>query len=556
VHDSILRGQIIGNEGMHQSAMAAAAVVLDDPELTPAWLDWIFAPRNSARGDVGWGDLARILEEKVDADGMGSEGAPAYNGIWRRMFRCLSDTIDLYRSYKGRRIRDFPRYRKMFETPVRLIVLGRFIPNIGDNGQTGAPGTGNIKVEELLYAYRTFRDPIFAQMAHFLSDGRSSELHEGIFEAEPEAIKEEIEEVVRRYGPYVPRTEELSAYGLAILRSGAKGSERALSIYYGRNTGHGHRDTLNIELFGYGLNLMPDLGYPEYATKWPPRYEWTANTISHNTVVVDRTKQRPSYSGKSRFVVESGGVSAAEIYADKVYPQTSLYQRTSALVDISESQFYVVDIFRVRGGTECHYSLHGPEGEVSVEGLNLASQAKGTLAGEDIAFGADLGGRENNWENASGFQYLYDVRRDPRPGPIASVEWNVKDTWAILGEPRDIRLRMTLVNPPGEIVLAHGDPPRNKPGNPRRLTYVICAHKGPESTFVTIIEPYSGQSAIREIKREDDDGTISLTIGLASGRTDHIISAPRSGPLGRGFSGRFCVFSEANGQMEQRLLVP
>ena len=36
-------------------------------------------------------------------------------------------------------------------------------------------------------------------------------------------------------------------------------------MYYGRNTGHGHRDTLMLGLYAYGVFLNPDHGYPCFA---------------------------------------------------------------------------------------------------------------------------------------------------------------------------------------------------------------------------------------------------------------------------------------------------
>lgn len=558
VHDGILRRQIAGNEGMHQYAMAQAAIVLDEPGTSDRWLKWLFAPGDLHAGDVGGGNIPGIFETKVDDDGMGNEASPSYNAIWRGRFREIDEVLANYPRYKGPRMTDFPKYRRMFEAPVRLICLDKFVPNIGDAGKTGSPGTGNISVDDLVYAYRTFKDPRFAQMAHYINHGTCDGIRGGIFDAEPESIAGEIAAAVAEHGPYVPRTDHMPAYGLAILRSGSGRNSRALTLYYGRNRGHGHKDTLNIELFGHGLNLMPDLGYPELATATcASRHVWTNNTISHNTVVVDRAKQANSHSGVSRFVVQGEGACAAEVYAEQVYPQTSLYQRTAAMVDITEEDFYVVDIFRVRGGKEHHYSLHGPEGEVETDGLRLAAQRGGTLAGDDIPFQADLGAREP-WSKASGFQYLYDVRRDASPRRSCAVTWTVKDTWKVLDEPKDIRLRINLLSPPGEVVLAHGDPPQNKPGNPRRLTYIVCPNECPDSTFVSVIEPYSGDRSIRSIEREDRGDTVIVTVRLASGRTDYIVSStePRRTVLGaHEFEGRFGILSERGGKVNVALAV-
>lgn len=546
VHDAIMRRQIEGNEGMYQRTMAVAAVVLDEPGTSDKWLDWVFAPGNMRGGDLSGGNLLGLLESVVDADGMGNEASPGYNGIWRNQFRLISEVLERYPRYKGPQLVVLPKYRKMFETPVRLICLDRFIPNIGDTGSTGAPGTGGIRVDDLVYAYQTFKDPLFARMAYYLNGNKSEGMVGGIFDPEPESVAPQVQSEVDKLGPFVPVTENLPAYGLTILRSGSGENARALSLYYGRNTGHGHRDTLNIDLFGLGLSLMPDLGYPEYAYATPRRFVWNGNTVSHNTVVVDNKKQGPSYSGEARFVEHGNGAAAAEVFADKVYPQTSLYQRTIAMVDVSEKDFYLVDVFRVHGGKEYLYSLHGAEGAVATEGLNLVEQIGGTYAGPDVAYAADLGGREKMWADASGFQYLYDVRRAPKPAATAAVTWNVVDTWKVLTQPRDVRLRVNLLSAPGEIALAHGDPPQNKPGNPRRLTYLLSRAKAGDPPFVSVIEPYSDARGVRQIQRLDTQDAVILKVTLKSGRTDYIVSAEKPVTVKLGeyeFAGRFGVVS-------------
>lgn len=557
VHDGILARKIEGNEGMHQNCMAVAAIVLDEPGVTDEWLDWIFADGDVRQGVNTGGNMVRIFSQKVDDDGFGDEASPAYNAIWRTMFGSLSDLLALYPRYTKHQLVDNPSFRKMFEAPVRLTCAQKFSPHIGDTGSTGNPGLASISANDLAHAFRVFGEPRFAQMAHMLNGNKADGLRLDIFDQEPEGIAKEIEATVAKYGPYKLKTDNLPSYGCAILRSGSGSDARALSLYYGRNTGHGHKDTLNIELFAHGLNLMPDLGYPEYATSdCASRIEWTSNTISHNTVVVDRKRQQNQRLGVARFVAEGKGVSAAEVYAAKPYPQTSLYQRTIAMIDVSDKDSYIVDIFRVKGGAHHMYSLHGPEGEVETEGLHLTDQPKGTLAGEDVEPYADLGFVKNGGADATGYQYLYDVRRDSKPTAQPSVTYKVVDTWHVLKEPKDIRLRMTLVDPPGEVILAHGDPPRNKPGNPKNLWYILSPHEASESTFVSVIEPYVGSRLISKIERKDDGDTVTLTITTTSGRVDTIVSALepiKREVAGIELAGRFGVVSKLNGEAELRL---
>ena len=561
VHDGVLVGRISGNEGMHQSTMATAAVVLDEPGTSDKWLDWLFADGDVNHGDPNGGNIKRLFATKVDADGMGGEASPMYNSIWRQLFKVISEVLEVYPKYHGPKITDYAKYKKMFEAPVRLICCDRYVPNIGDCGKVGCPELSGVNLESLVYAYRTFGDPIFARMADYVARLKSTETRGDILDPEPEDTLGPIRAVVKTQGPYVPKTDHLPGYGLAILRSGSGDPEldsgqRALTLYYGRNMGHGHKDTLNIDLFGYGLDLMPDLGYPEHATVWPSRYEWTSNTISHNTVMVDRRKQAEEFSGKARFVKQGDGASVAEVYATEVYPRTSLYQRTTAMVDASEKDFYVVDIFRVKGGKECHYSLHGPEGDVETEGLNMVAQPTGTLMGENVEYAAKLGDGSDYWKNASGFQYLYDVSRDKHPSAYPAVTWLCKDTWHVFAEPKDIRLRVNMVNPPGEVILAHGDPPQNKEGNPRRLSYLLQTHIGAQSTFVNVIEPYSGSRVIKSIQRTDKGDTVTLKITLASGCVDYVVSSTSPQPISQAsgkLKARFAVVSKENGEARTRL---
>lgn len=560
VHDGILSRTIEGNEGMYQNTMATAAVVLDEPGTSQEWLDWIFQDANVSQTHRSGGNMHGIFKTKVDDDGMGNEASPAYNSIWRTLFKSVTQILQRYPRYTRNSFVDNPKYRKMFEVPVRLSCTDRFSPHIGDTGSTGSRGLASISVTDLVYAFRTWGDPKFAQMAHFVNGHKTDGIRGDLYDPEPEKIATEIRAAIEKHGELSLRTDNMPSYGCAVLRSGNGDNARALSLYYGRNTGHGHKDTLNIELFGFGLNLMPDLGYPEYASAdCASRYEWTSHTISHNTVTVDRKRQEANAVGQSRFVVEGKGISVAEVSADKPYPQSSLYQRTTAMVDVSDEDFYVLDIFRVEGGKEHVYSLHGAEGEVETEGLNLVNQLKGTLAGEDVAPYADLGFKQTGWTQATGYQYLYDVRRDAKPPALSAVTYKVVDTWRLLKEPKDMRLRLNLISPPGEVILAHGDPPRNKPGNPKNLQYVLLPnHKG-DSTFVSVIEPYIGSRTISKIERTDSGDTVFVTVTTASGRVDRFVSTlePRKNTLaGTTISGRFALVSEENGNVETKLLVP
>jgi len=86
--------------------------------------------------------------------------------------------------------------------------------------------------------------------------------------------------------------------GLVVLRQAggdftAQPDSTAVSLSYGPHGGaHGHADKLNIVLYAQGRQWIPDFGSMPYGTKL--KEEWTAQTISHNTVVVDGVSQKPT----------------------------------------------------------------------------------------------------------------------------------------------------------------------------------------------------------------------------------------------------------------------
>ncbi|GGE26010.1 hypothetical protein GCM10011571_30170 [Marinithermofilum abyssi] len=313
-------------------------------------------------------------------------------------------------------------------------------------------------------------------------------------------------------------------------------SQRGIWMYYGRNQvgRHGHKDTLNLGIHGFGLDLSPDLGYPD---SFKTRTEWVSNTVAHNTVVVDRAKQKDTTGGIPRHVETLGRVQLVDVEAPRVYPQTDLYRRTTAYIPIDKQHSYAVDLFRIHGGEEHHFSFHGAEGDVATEGLRLIPQEQGTYAGPDVPFGQKEPDQPEGWDYAgSGFHYLKNVERDDRPSSPFSVDWKIRDTWGVLEEVGDIHLRLTMLNAVDEAALADGIPPQ-LPGNPDRLRYFLAKRSGSslKSQFVSVIEAYKDQRDIRSIEAvpvtpadggdEQPDRVTALKVTLKNGRVDTIFNS-------------------------------
>lgn len=581
-YEGFRAADIRGNNGFHQSALAFAAVVLDSDPETKLWLDYTFQAGGYERNPdrLTGGNVWNTLVNDVDRDGHGDEAAPGYNRLWLSTYLQVADVLEGYDRYPDADLYEHVKFRKMFHSVYPVTMLGRDTAQIGDTGKTGNPGT-LLHLEESVLAFRKYGDPVFAQIAYTLNGNSATGLHSSIFTDDPERIAADIEQAVALHGRFELGGTNLTGYGFAALRDGeaAAGTLRDVWLYYGRNGGHGHRDTLNIGLHAYGLDLLPDLGYPEQANAMDRhRKEWVLNVISHNTVLVDREKTKLHVVGRPQHYDSGGLVQLIDVEAPHVYPQTEQYRRTTAMIRVDAERFYAVDLFRVRGGTEHHYSFHSAEGTVATEGLTLEAQSGGTYAGPDIAFGV-----KPEWDgdnapaaeyNGSGFHWLRNVERAIGPEGPFSVDWNVRDTWDVYGRgagaDTDVHLRLTMLNAVDEVAFADGVPPRNKLGNPAELRYMIAHRDGRgkplDSLFVSVLEPYRGDRHIRSIEAVSvtmdgmpvpEQEARAIRVQLANGRTDYIVYArnQEAGYMVDGriaFSGFFGLYAEQDGRVVHR----
>src|SRR5690606_18773090 len=282
---------------------------------------------------------------------------------------------------------------------------------------------------------------------------------------------------------------------------------------YGRTIKHAHPDMLNFDLLAFGLWLTPDHGYPEFATRWPSNAEWTGTTLSHNTVLVNRLPQKEIWNGKSRIFKQLEGFGMFQLDGREAYPEMEEYSRTMFLITEDDSSLagqqndYVVDLFSVIGGQDHTYSFHGPPGNLTTTHLTLTSQGEGTYAGKNIPKGA--------WAKdfPIGYSHLYNVRIDQTPPSTFTLDWHVDPEYRNT-KYEDLHLRFHSLNQINELVLAEGDPPQNKPGNPKKLTYALLHRRVQhlQSTFVTLIEPYLQTPFIKSIDQISMPGSDAMML--------------------------------------------
>jgi len=567
---SIKDGRIDGNTGMSHTCLATTAIALDRPGLTEEWLDWLFDPNYPVtdptyprqKDPVPW-----VMVEGLDRDGMGGE-CGGYGLIWSRGMINLAEILANYPAYtRHNMLKEYPKLRQCFFVEPRLNCLDAAMPNIGDTGATGTWGRlGDARF--FARGYKLYKDPRLAALAWRYAEGdvEALRLDHDIFEKDPDALAREIAAVAKRE-PFRLTCDHLGRYGQAYVQTEKPENGRALWIHYGYGKGHSHHDCLTIGLYAKNVDMLPDHGYPEFTGMWPQRIAWTSNTTSHNTLLVNDQRSGYSPGGKLHLFAVAPPLRVMDVSSRTAYEGLQTYRRTVALIDVSDEDSYVIDLFRARGGRNHRLIYNGAAQTAQIHGLALIPQGKGTFAGPEVEF-TQLVGQGETISNTNGFSYLYDVARSgPQVETPYTVDWKCEDLRGRIPAGAEPHLRLHALTPCDEVALASGDPPQNKSGNPRRLRYLIQSRLGDnlESQFVTVLEPYNRTPFIRAVRRlpvehdADPNSVAAVAVELVNGATDLLISCEEPTPVtvegGLTFHGQFGLARLVNGEVQALRMV-
>ena len=560
--DGLVDCSVSGNFGLPQEANAIVAVVLDTMPETAKWLDYLMAPgwvRSNTTPCLG-GGVSEVLVNTIDADGQGDE-ASQYNINWHTALSDIQNILDNYDRYDKVNLYNNPKFVQMFYSNISLMST-YYSPQIGDTGTTQGKGhwiTKNTAVE----GWRKLRDPLFAQVVYKLNGNTVDGLRYSSSERDPERLADEIQEIIDTYGHLDLKSEMMTNFGFGILRAGgdytyanqgtAKDTSRNIWMYFGKNTDHGHVDTLNLGMTAFGLDFMPDLGYPALTGTDHERYQWTRTTLSHNSVVVNKKEQTETgeIRGKIKHFDDSGLVKLMDVSADYSFEDTEQYRRSVVMVEVDDENAYTVDFFRILGGKSHLYSFHATSNEITgTVGLNLKPQVDsdgnyiGTYAGENVPFGPDAANThvESQLENPIGFTWLKNVDRDIAPSDVFEVKFAIKDFNKNIKDAKDLYLHMTVHNEGNadkgaetNVAIADGLPPQaSKNKNVDKLKYLLIENTGEnlDTVFTTVFEPYrntrylasSEELSMMPIGGEEKSGDAhrALKIMHKSGRVDYI----------------------------------
>jgi len=508
--------------GLH-SVLALAAVdwEMHDPmkgATTKYILDWIL--------HTGPNCVDEWLYNYFDRDGFSCTEGLGYN-----FGGGISHVVPLAEVMKtaGVDLYALPRIREAICAPIKPTVAGKWAPSIGDGGSwKGSNTRGYWSSRHMGPPLMAYGDPLLAQA--IANSGRDAGEY-----------TEKVEELVAKVGKEMTwESRNYPIFGLAIFESGEGDYRRGVTCFYGGTTAHGHYDRLTFSVFNKRGPVTPELGYPYMSS--PERNGWTNNTSSHNTVVVDARKQVNLEPANINMFTVTPTAQALEVDGQVAYRGiVSKYNRTLIWVDVDDRNSYLVDVFRVAGGSQHDYSLHGTGNQVSVQGLELVAQEGGTLAGPEVEYLEYYDKRPKGAYYGSGYQYLFNVAKARRFVTLNQGDFIA--TWDHYKE----KTPFLRVHVPGgvaeQVLFADGLPPFGKPQDALRYMFLRNGTCPPynqqydesgsrvfpvgdlESTFVTVLEPLYDEPFIGHIERFSGTERQDVVLGIhrADGATDVLI---------------------------------
>ncbi len=490
-----------------------------------------------------WEVVDPMLDKATAVDGVtGEKGLAGYSSYTiQAMAMFIGEFCKVDPEFLNTLLERHPRLRETYRFHIDTHCLGRYYPLVGDTGHfagavpqyegmnflrlgvAGATSSAWTFLPPSCYTllwrlYEQTGDAAYVQTLYQGNDGMLEGLPYDLYAEDAEAVREGVRRVIQNEGTQVRLGNvDKQDWHLAILRSGQGSHRRALWMSYESGGGHGHANALNIGLFSNGLDLLPEFGYPpvQFGGWTSERAVWYTMTAAHNTVVVDG-RNAANGAGATTLWAEGNGFSVMRADA-RATNGGERFERTLALVDLSPEASYVVDIFRVAGGAEHTKFTHSHFGEVTTQGLNLQPA-------EDYGHGTQM----------------RNFRLDPAPRPGWSADWTISDVYGLLSEKRDLHFRYTDLTAGAAAGLAEawvvkgGYNADAEAWIPRALVRRRAEGESKlESTFVAVIEPYEGQSAVASIERLPlagpqgetlGDSHVALLVTLTDGRRDLILA--------------------------------
>lgn len=360
----------------------------------------------------------------------------------------------------------------------------------------------------------------------------------------------------RRVDPNVKPLEQshstlLPGVGHAWLGRGKGEHQVQVHLHFSGAYGHAHADNLNLMLFAKGQELLSDVGYTHTQYR-----SWTVSTLCHNTVMIDEEEQersnRKGIIDGSLLAFESAydPVQWVEASGEGVYPGLAEeYRRLVMLVNVGGDDHYVVDVFRVRGGDQRDWVMHGSaDGDMQTEvNVPLQHYGENLLPGVKVRFPEherDQGDAEGRNVALAFFQNVLHSER-------------VQDA-RITFQGDDVAARIHLVGGKDSELFV-GDAPSVRRADEDetlidrfRMPMLMVRQKGrAPSRFMAVHEPFRDKAFIDSVEVENIGERGAYLKVRHKGVTDHIVLQPGTEVFHRGdltFQGEVGFVREQDGE--------
>lgn len=506
--------------------------------------------------------LSETLQRATAVDGVtGEKGLAGYAAYATRAIAEMVALFDRFASgarYEGRGTGDFLSWalerfplRETFRFHLDTWALQQYYPNIGDAGVfarktpqyvgvafTKLPSNADALFTPSMFTlfwrlYELTGDADFVRLLYRANGNRTDGLPHDLFAENPEAFQKQVQQVITQQGSeFRLGSVNKPKWCLAMLRSGNGENERVVWLDYDAGGGHGHFDGMNMGMFAFGLDLMPDFGYPpvQFGGWDSPRARWYFMTAAHNTVVVDGKDQRVS-SGTVTLWHDGKWVKAVRASAPQLVSGQQ-YERTIALVDINERNFYVVDIFRVVGGTVHDKFTHSHFGTVTVNAPTKPVPTPTEYLGTQMCQFVQIAPSQLTRPSSSVLLPL-------------QVDWQIEDRYGYLPKGKVVRLRLFDLTENAKAFLCEGwialGINTTEEAWIQRLMVRRRGDAPLASTFVAVLVPYEGEQppivSVRRLPLRTPDKTlygdahVALEIAHADGTKDLLIAMDTENPL-------------------------
>jgi hypothetical protein len=470
--------------------------------------------------------IAGIVDKTTAVDGTsGEKGMAGYSSY---AINGLANLLAMYARMDPAFLPDMfersPRLHDAFRFHMDTWCLQNYYPSCGDSGSycspvstwASIPWTGEASLVPSMYSfvwqvYERTNDESFVQGMCLQNGSKLDGLPHDLFAADPQAFRQSVKEVIDRTGTRIklPSVNK-QQWHIGLLRGGQDENERVLWLNYDSGGQHSHANGMNLGLFAKGLDLMPDFGYPpvQYGGWGAPRARWYVSTMAHNTVVVDGANTRNA-GGTTTLWADGRQFHAIRASCPALIGGTQ-YERMAAMIDLSDKDFYVVDVFRVAGGKEHARFARSHFGTIATQGV----------PSEPAALYADVQ-HMRNWHGGPA-----------KPG--WSVDWKIEDRYKLLDKPADLHVRHTDLTTDAQAytgetwvsTVKHGFTGNDEAWVPHFAVRRTADIAPLTSTFVSVVEPYEGTSKIAQIRRvaASSDADVVLEVVLADGRRDLFVS--------------------------------